>query len=269
MPFNNGVYTPPTIYRATPGELIRAEQHNVPIEDIAQALTGSVRRDGTSSMLANLPMGGRKITGLGEPTAGSDGATKSYVDGKVIPAASTTVSGIVELATTAETVAGTGNTRATTPEGVNAAITAFMPPGAVMPFYRGTAPSGWLICNAAQVSRTTYAALWQAMGSPNTGNGTTTFTLPDLRGEFIRGLDDGRGIDTGRTIGSSQGQAIQEHKHDILMAKSRDAGPVGGEYQRVGYSNNENLGTGTNPVQNTGGPETRPRNVALLYCIKT
>src|SRR6478735_10205643 len=55
------------------------------------------------------------------------------------------------------------------------------PAGEVAGFYRATAPTGWLLCDGSQVSRTTYARLWQAMGSPNTGNGTTTFTLPDFR----------------------------------------------------------------------------------------
>jgi microcystin-dependent protein len=75
-------------------------------------------------------------------------------------------------------------------------------------------PNGFLECNGSIVSRATYAALWQALGSPNTGNGSTTFNLPDLRGEFIRGWDHGRGIDYGRTIGSWQIGSLHIHNDD-------------------------------------------------------
>lgn len=80
MPRSNGVYNLPAIYAATPGTTIRSEQHNTPLEDIAQALTGSLPRDGSAPMQGNLPMGGRKITGLGAPTAAGDAATKQYAD---------------------------------------------------------------------------------------------------------------------------------------------------------------------------------------------
>lgn len=83
MPRANGQYSLPAVYVATPGTTVRSEQHNVPLEDIGQALTNSLPRDGSAPMLANLPMGGRKVTGLGTPTATGDAATKSYVDGKL------------------------------------------------------------------------------------------------------------------------------------------------------------------------------------------
>jgi len=72
MPRSNGIFTPIASYFATPGQTIRTEQHNPVIEDIAQALTGSVARDGSSPMLGNLPMNGRKITNLGAATLASD-----------------------------------------------------------------------------------------------------------------------------------------------------------------------------------------------------
>lgn len=81
MPRSNGVFSLLPIYQATPGTTIRSEQHNAPLEDIANALTGSLPRDGSAPMQANLQMGGRKVTGLGVPTAAGDAATKAYADG--------------------------------------------------------------------------------------------------------------------------------------------------------------------------------------------
>lgn len=81
MPRNaSGNYSLPPVYRATPGTTIRSDQHNTPMEDIAQALTDSIPRNGSAPMTGNLPMGGRRITGLGAPTDAGDAATKAYAD---------------------------------------------------------------------------------------------------------------------------------------------------------------------------------------------
>jgi len=88
------------------------------------------------------------------------------------------------------------------------------PPGAVMSFARSTAPVGWLKANGAAVSRTAYPDLFATIGTTwGAGDGFNTFNLPDLRGEFIRGWDDGRGVDSGRVIGTRQDQSIQSHSH--------------------------------------------------------
>lgn len=80
MPRSPSGYDLPAVYQATPGTTIRSEQHNVPLEDLAQAMSGTLPRDGSAPMLANLPMNGRKVTGMGAPTAATDAATKAYVD---------------------------------------------------------------------------------------------------------------------------------------------------------------------------------------------
>lgn len=88
------------------------------------------------------------------------------------------------------------------------------PPGAVLPFCRSTAPLGWLKANGAAVSRTAYPELFATIGTTwGAGDGFNTFNLPDLRGEFIRGWDDGRGLDANRVIGTVQGWAIEAHAH--------------------------------------------------------
>lgn len=98
--------------------------------------------------------------------------------------------------------------------------------GEVAFFARNTAPTGYLKANGAAVSRTAYATLFAAIGTTfGAGDGSTTFNLPDLRGEFIRGWDDGRGVDSGRAFGSYQTDEIKSHKHTtdvgtVLIAAS-------------------------------------------------
>lgn len=86
--------------------------------------------------------------------------------------------------------------------------------GQVGYFATTSAPAGWLKANGAAVSRETYAALFSAIGTSfGVGDGSTTFNLPDLRGGFLRGWDDGRGVDDGRVFGSIQESANKYHNH--------------------------------------------------------
>ena len=161
------------------------------------------------------------------------------------------------------------------------------PSGMIAYFAGQTAPAGWLKANGAAVSRTAYARLFAAVGTTyGAGDGKTTFNLPDLRGEFLRGWDDGRGADAGRAFGSAQAHAMQTHTHGIgIMSNSDDvwfieqdwsgaypAALLNGELNRYergtatgGAYDHHNLGT---TPATTAGEETRPRNIALLACIK-
>jgi microcystin-dependent protein len=108
---------------------------------------------------------------------------------------------------------------ATTLQQLNAAVNAssnFLPAGALMDFAVTSIPAGWLACNGAAVSRTTYAQLFGIIGTLyGPGNGSTTFNLPDFRGKFKRGWDDGAGIDPGRAFGTIQAAANAAHSHSI------------------------------------------------------
>jgi phage-related tail fiber protein len=119
-----------------------------------------------------------------------------------------------------------------------------------------------------------FAAIGTTFGS---GNGSTTFNVPDLRAEFIRGWDNGRGIDTGRVFGSSQLDAFASHTHSITDPGHRhgincnDTQDGGGDQSpEFGTSDDRytNYATTGITINATGGAETRPRNVALLPCIK-
>lgn len=141
------------------------------------------------------------------------------------------------------------------------------PAGQVAHFAMSSPPAGWLKANGALVSRTTYANLFLAIGTTfGAGDGSTTFALPDLRGEFLRGLDDGRGVDSGRALGSSQAHQMQSHTHAVNGVggtnASLGAASAGGSDYYYGQLSPA-LAGGTS---NSG--ENRPRNVALLACIK-
>jgi phage-related tail fiber protein len=123
-----------------------------------------------------------------------------------------------------------------------------------------------LECDGAAVSRTTYALLFAVVGTTfGAGNGTTTFNVPDLRGEFVRGWDDGRGVDTGRAFGSTQADALKAHLHSVTPPASDGTGGSG--LTGTGSGGSETI-TPYNTAE-TGGAETRPRNVAMLYIIRT
>ena len=159
--------------------------------------------------------------------------------------------------------------------------------GEVAFFARTTPPSGWLKANGAAVSRTTYAALFAAIGTTfGAGDGRSTFNLPDLRGEFVRGLDDGRNVDAGRRLGTTQGDAIRNITGAFDTSKGSWAQQfvdfaetsgafdlIKGNKQWTGDPNNggNNLPTGfkfdASRVVPTAN-ENRPRNIALLACIK-
>lgn len=127
-----------------------------------------------------------------------------------------------------------------------------------------TPPDGYIKANGAALSRSAYAWLFSKIGTAfGAGDGATTFNIPDLRAEFLRGLDDGRGIDSGRVLGSAQSDLIKSHNHEIMTL---DWGsPV--VVTRVTRSNGTADGAGFMYTQNSGGAETRPRNVAGLFCI--
>ena len=163
---------------------------------------------------------------------------------------------------------------------VTNATTRLSPPGTIAAFGGAAAPAGWLECNGAIVPRVTYAALFAAIGTTwGPGDGFATFALPDLRGEFLRGADKGRGVDAGRVFGSSQAESFKEHSHlqnenssvyaeTLPQVQGSEVGPIA-----LGLRGQTDAGTVSNRqgvyTSNAGSNETRPRNVAVIYCIKT
>lgn len=138
------------------------------------------------------------------------------------------------------------------------------PVGSVILMAGNFVPTGYLKCNGAVVSSVTYSNLYAIIGDTY-GSGDSDpgfFKLPDLRGVFARGWDDNRGVDSGRDIGSYQGDEFEAHTHTTSAYS-------GGSYS-IGNGSGGPQYVGIKPLVSTssGGSETRPKNVAMLYCIK-
>lgn len=160
--------------------------------------------------------------------------------------------------------------RKPTAEDVGALTRADAPVGIPYPWPTASAPTGWLKCNGSTFDKAKYPLLAVAYPSGK---------LPDLRGEFIRGWDDGRSVDSGRTLLEGQADSFRSHIHKITAWDAWDAsvmtpndregdlllstdnaissgGSINGKY-------NDKYGTVSN-----GGDETRPRNIAFNYIVR-
>jgi len=134
--------------------------------------------------------------------------------------------------------------------------------GSTISLSRGTVPTSLLKLNGALLNRVSYADLFAEIGTTwGAGDGYSSFALPDLRGEFLRGWDEGRGADPRRVFGGWQQQDIQPHAHSYLRGANSfgHTGEGSGSFNHTG-------GTYMTGVQ--GGTETRPRNITQLFCIQ-
>lgn len=136
-----------------------------------------------------------------------------------------------------------------------------VPVGAILAFAKAAPPVGYLECNGSEISRTSYSELFSVIGTVyGNGDGSATFNLPDLRGEFIRGWSHEKpDVDTERTFGSNQDDELKSHSHNYIIYSTAGGGTGAGTSW---------TGTGTAATDPVGGSETRPRNVALMYVIK-
>jgi microcystin-dependent protein len=180
---------------------------------------------------------------------------------------------------------------------------ALSPPGQIIYMAASTPPTGFLVANGSAVSRTAYANLFATIGTYyGTGDGATTFNLPDLRGVVPRGWDDGRGLDTGRVFGTYQADMYMshnhgvndpthnhyvndpEHTHTMTMGSLAQSGSSTYCYVPSSLYGFPNPHTETTSpaatgiylsaaytgisIQYSGGNETRGKNFSLLACVK-
>ncbi len=140
-----------------------------------------------------------------------------------------------------------------------------VPPGGVFYLATSTVPTGYLECNGAAVSRTTFAALFAAIGTTyGAGDGSTTFNVPDLRGEFVRGWDHSRNVDAGRSLASFQaatGISDQVYQTVITFYDNND----GATYGAANYNSGPGQAGFTRTISFF---KVRPRNIALMPIIK-
>lgn len=270
MPFNSsGVYSLPPGSLGVTGQTILAQTHNRPVQDIEQALSVPYLRDGRAPMTGNIPMNGYRATNAENAVGPQDYVTLSQMQAAI-------------------------------------AAVSFLFPGFQMvdTITAASAPSGWLYANGQEVARATYPALWARVsagqnlaatqgakthGQYGPGNGTTTFTLPNMYGAST--ADGGyfvRAISAGRLIGSIQQDDNKNHDHTATFAG--DAVPphihtVPGSFGGGSGGSISTSGGGLSPintstagghtpsgnvsVEASGGTETRPKNIAYPVLIKT
>jgi microcystin-dependent protein len=179
------------------------------------------------------------------------------------------------IGSTGKSVNGSANVSWTLAEIGAAPAAAGIPAGSVIYVAMNTAPTGFLKANGAAVSRTTFAALFAAIGTTfGAGDGSTTFNVPDIRGEFMRGWDDGRGIDSGRAFGSFQATRVN-NVANFAINSSGSPGVIYGinPIPDNGTESTRRYVAGTNGPNaflsmTKNGGDTYPRNRALLACIK-
>jgi microcystin-dependent protein len=195
----------------------------------------------------------------GNPSAVLEAATKGYVDTQDASLSAVIIAGLALcVAKAGDTMTGPltlpGNPvsalQAAPKQYVDAQNAVFVPPGIVVMYGGSTPPFGWLECNGQSTAG--YPALAAIYGS----------NVPDLRGEFIRGWDNGRGVDSGRAIGTTQVDAFKSHSHTVTAISAGAGGTFAYQWAQGGVLGGSN-------AQATGGTETRPRNVAMMLIVKT
>lgn len=138
----------------------------------------------------------------------------------------------------------------------NAIVDAIVPIGAVLPFYGSRPPKNWLLCYGQEVSRTEYKALFDVIGTGSgSGNGSTTFNVPDLKGKVIYGQGSTDALVTGSTVGETHHMLtvneMPSHGHDIVDSNNQ------GSNWRAGKANtdigwNDASGNGYTYAMSTG-----------------
>ncbi|WP_455474734.1 Bgr_08870 family protein [Bartonella sp. B30(2025)] len=172
---------------------------------------------------------------------------------------------------------------------------AIFPAGFIATFAMQEVPSGWLLCDGATYEREEYPRLFEAIGDKWGKDSETTFKVPDLRGMFLRGFDNGRGLDPERDFATEQKDSIKSHTHDCIL---EEAGEHSHNFQYNGVKQLSNYAGGWNDlnfvavgkfhyasIENvtkpagahthkatlspTGEAETRPVNATVVYAIKS
>jgi hypothetical protein len=273
-----------TFYKGVEGDVTGNVSGNVSGDvtgNVTGNLTGNVSGDVTGNVTGNLTgnVNSSGISTFSDVVVGG-ATTELIVNGD------TRITGILTVGESSVTINGNTNIIS----GVSS-VTDFsggyltIPPGAVQFFLRNTAPNGWIKANGATISRSAYSDLFDAIGTTfGAGDGSTTFAIPDLRGEFLRSWDDSRGIDSGRGFGSAQGFGIPRmiggvaDSHGLCAMQPIDVGGFTNPF----YGSGTSLYRTTLQTVNTNfqvvyfdsariiaaSPDVRPRNIALLACIK-
>ena len=175
----------------------------------------------------------------------------------------------------------------------SAAVSVLMPTASLMPYAGSAAPTGYLLCDGAAISRTTYSDLFGIVGTTyGVGDGSTTFNIPDLRGRVIAGQDDMGGTSANRLTGLTGGvngdnlgatggaethlltaSELPQHTHTFSGTVSRDGSSAGNPTEIV-MDDDSNLTASNVTTANGGNAGDQPHNnvqptIILNYIIKT
>lgn len=283
----NGNYTVPAGTTAVTGTVIDSADYNALLADLQTALTKALLRDGQSAVLANLPMGGYKLTGLAAGSNANDSVrfdqltAGSIVNTPAGSIAATTVQAALneldtekaQLASPALTGVPTAPTAALGTNTTQVATTAFalangVPTGTIIDFAGTTAPTGFLACpiTATNISRATYAALFAAIGTTwGSGDGSTTFGCPWFPENYAA-------LQANANVGTATTGEVKSHLHAMNadganVAKRLGAdGPIDGSSstssaEDAHYNGSQNTG-------NTGGTANLAAGHRVLKCVK-
>ncbi|MFC3944287.1 phage tail protein [Pseudomonas gingeri NCPPB 3146 = LMG 5327] len=240
-----------TSIEVTPGLFVHVEQGAAGGDSIWQLITDAPITLGTT------PLAFEMVAGRTGVTAGT--YTKLTVD----------KNGRVIAGTSPATLAGYGITDAYSKGEVDSKVAqaSSLPVGALIAFPRDAVSPGFLELDGSVQSSAAYPDLFAYLGTTfnKGGEGAGSFRLPESRGEFLRGWDHGRGVDAGRVIGSYQADDLKSHDHTVNNTGTVGSDPTLWVYGDPGSFPLTPPGTRTNA---TGGSETRPRNLAVMWCIK-
>ena len=221
---------------------------------------------------------GLSVIGRTDSTTGDPADIVAGTDGQVLRRAGASVGfgtvGTAGIADNAVSTAKILNNSVSLDDLMSTVQQALCPPGTIVAYGGQTAPAGWLLCNGDTLTRSSYPALFSAIGTSFGSTLWTNFRVPDFRGRFLRGRDGGAGRDpdrttrsamamggaTGDNVGSVQADEFKSHTHGYKGYGGINAVPYNpGSYQYPGF---------TNTTDPTGGNETRPINAYVNYIIK-
>lgn len=238
----------------------------------------SFTTDGTQ--LANMFNGAMKIYRTGT----SDFGVTLQAPGSISASYSLTFPATLPAAQTALSVSATGQISAGVVGGTVADVIpsyGLTPSGAILPYGGTSAPAGYLFCDGTSYLRSAYPALFTAISTAYGTADGTHFNVPDLRGYFLRGTDNGAGRDpssasrtamnaggnTADAVGSVQQNAVEDHIHGIIA--DVDNATNGGRLRGTSNTSVSGATVTTTMQSGTPGPETRPLNAYVNYIIKT
>ncbi|MDT9633175.1 phage tail protein [Pseudomonas sp. JV449] len=235
----------------TPGLFVSVETGTVNGDSVWQLVTDAPIVLGTTALAFELAVG---RTGV---SAGSYANVTVDKYGRVIAGTNPT------------TLAGHGITDTYTKPEIESIVAqaSALPVGSMIAFPVNKVAPGFLELDGSVKSAAAYPDLATFLGGAfNKGDeGAGNFRLPESRAEFLRGWDHGRGIDAGRAIGSYQTDELKSHDHTVTNTGTQGTDQTLWLYGDPGALPITNPGVRTNA---TGGTETRPRNLAVMWCIK-